>query len=74
MQYHAPIAGVAEWYTHTTQNRAGQPIRVRVSSPAQVFEKTSKDSKAGAHVGARGGVAGPYSSREPVTESLLRHK
>src|SRR3989344_3489969 len=28
-------AGMAEWYTHTTQNRAGQPMRVRVSLPAQ---------------------------------------
>ena len=26
---------MAEWYTHTTQNRTGQPLRVRVSPPAQ---------------------------------------
>ena len=30
-------AGMAEWYTRTTQNRVSQGMRVRVSLPAQFF-------------------------------------
>ena len=29
-------AGVAKWYTQSTQNRSGQPMRVQVSPPAQM--------------------------------------
>ncbi len=31
----AVFAGVAEWYTRTTQNRVSQGVRVRVPPPAQ---------------------------------------
>lgn len=29
------IAGVAKWYTQSTQNRSSQDMRVQVSPPAQ---------------------------------------
>ncbi len=50
----ASLAGVAEWYTRTTQNRLSKGMRVRVPPPAQLQKKRAHTSSIFVCAGEKG--------------------